>query len=570
MAPRARPAALRRPLEAQLTTLGQRILDAPGSEVIRGWAARAPGGFYAELLRVFHRRSVIARARARGLIPGSDASGHAAASARLAAEPALAPLFDPERTPRLAAVTLEELGEPPTFEGGPTEGLGWDHQHLLGFTAEIEGSGHLRLRRARAQGSRRRETSSYYTPAHVVEALLDHTLEPLIEALLAAEPRSPRPGADPAARELDLAIVDPACGTGHLLLAAARRLAARLAPSLGEPEVRGEGGGPASPGLACSPWLPRAAPAPPARAPGDPGGSALQHVIERCVFGLDADPDAVALASAGLWLEVGVPGARPARLAVGDAVLGSGAASLEAALGRDRFDCVLANPPWASHVGRQRDRRLAPEALVARYPALARWPALHAAFLLRTTRLLGPRGRAGLILPLQVADLEAYAALRAEVRQRATLARPVLDLGESAFAGVTQPAGIFTFAAGAEPAPSRAPWPIDGGAAVEAGREELLLRLEEHFAKRPTFPRGSFADPGVHTGNVGRRIVGSAPPPGPTLAAPIREGRDVVPFACLAPRRGSVSPAGRPPQHPNRHPLFQSLPCPQRAGCDKA
>jgi SAM-dependent methyltransferase len=61
----------------------------------------------------------------------------------------------------------------------------------------------------------RRANGAYYTPAPLIDLLLDHGLEPLLDRTT-----------DP----LQLRIADPACGDGRFLLAAARRIARRGAP----------------------------------------------------------------------------------------------------------------------------------------------------------------------------------------------------------------------------------------------------------------------------------------------------------------------------------------------------
>ena len=124
-----------------------------------------------------------------------------------------------------------------------------------------------------ATGHARRRSGSYFTPDNLVQALLDGALEPAIADALARQPVSPREAL------LALTIVDPACGSGHVLLAAARRLAAHVArhstndtPSAAEArQARGE-------------------------------------VISRCVFGVDLDPMAVELCKLSLWLEAAEPG----------------------------------------------------------------------------------------------------------------------------------------------------------------------------------------------------------------------------------------------------------------------
>jgi hypothetical protein len=143
-----------------------------------------------------------------------------------------------------------------------------------------------------AKGNARKTTGSYYTPDSLVQVLLDSALDPVVEATIAAHP------ADPAEALLGLAVVDPACGSGHFLLAAARRLAAHVA------RLRSSG----------SPT------------PGD-YRTALRQVVGRSVFGVDLNPMAVELCRVGLWMEAVEPG-RPlsfldSHIRHGNALLGT-------------------------------------------------------------------------------------------------------------------------------------------------------------------------------------------------------------------------------------------------------
>jgi len=130
---------------------------------------------------------------------------------------------------------------------------------------------------ATAGGNERKTTGSYYTPSSLIAELLDSALDPVIEDRLREA------GPDAAAREealLNLKVVDPAAGSGHFLVAAAHRIAKRLAAvRTGEDEP--------------SPEQTRAA---------------LRDVIGRCIYGVDINPMAVELCKVSLWLEAMEPG----------------------------------------------------------------------------------------------------------------------------------------------------------------------------------------------------------------------------------------------------------------------
>jgi hypothetical protein len=141
------------------------------------------------------------------------------------------------------------------------------------------------------RGHERKKTGSYYTPEALVKLLLDATLDPVLDA---AEARNP---ADPGAAILKLSILDPACGSGHFLLGAARRAAARIARL---------------------------------RSPGAPSQIEFQHalreVVAHCIHGVDRNPLAVELCKVALWIEALEPG-KPltfldARIRCGDSLIG--------------------------------------------------------------------------------------------------------------------------------------------------------------------------------------------------------------------------------------------------------
>jgi hypothetical protein len=124
-----------------------------------------------------------------------------------------------------------------------------------------------------AKGNARKTSGSYYTPDSLVQVLLDSALEPVIKETIAANPVKPEEAL------LNLSIVDPACGSGHFLLAAARRLAAHVARL----QVNG---------------TPSAA----------EYRHALRQVVGRCIYGVDLNPMAVELCQVALWMEAVEPG----------------------------------------------------------------------------------------------------------------------------------------------------------------------------------------------------------------------------------------------------------------------
>jgi hypothetical protein len=170
------------------------------------------------------------------------------------------------------------------------EELGGIYESLLEFVPRHDAAERTFTLEALA-GNDRKSSGSYYTPSALIDLVLDEALDPLLDDAEKSD--------DPAAALLALTVCDPACGSGHFLVAAARRIAARLA-SARTGEL-------------------------------DPTPSSLQtamhDVVERCIYGVDVNPMAAELAKVSLWLEALQPG-RPlnfldAHIKVGNALLGT-------------------------------------------------------------------------------------------------------------------------------------------------------------------------------------------------------------------------------------------------------
>ena len=206
-----------------------------------------------------------------------------------------------------------------------------------------------------AAGSERKTSGSYYTPTSLINCLLDSALDPVVdEAIKAAERMAsgewgmvedkfkaefvrysevnerdaqfaPLWSSTPLVIRhslfaehalLALKICDPACGSGHFLIAAAERLALHLA------RIR----------------------------TGDdqPSTMAVQHakrdVIGRCIYGVDLNPMAVELCKVSLWMEALDPG-RPLsfldhHIQCGNSLLGTTPALLKQGIPDEAFDPI--------------------------------------------------------------------------------------------------------------------------------------------------------------------------------------------------------------------------------------
>jgi hypothetical protein len=127
------------------------------------------------------------------------------------------------------------------------------------------------------KGSERKTSASYYTHPSLVQEIIKASLEPKIKETIKSNP------SNTAKALLELRIIDPACGSGHFLLAAARKLAIEIAQvnaeeysALGDLEnLRLE---------------------------------ALHAVIGNCIYGVDKNPLAVELCKCALWIEAALPG----------------------------------------------------------------------------------------------------------------------------------------------------------------------------------------------------------------------------------------------------------------------
>ena len=206
--------------------------------------------------------------------------------------PALAGLFAPDECPDLDAARLDNrallgalfhlawlrersgLVRVNWRDMGPDE-LGYVYEGLLELVPQITGGGRSFAFAGtdESRGHARKITGSYYTPDELVQLLLASALDPVIERTVDAHPE------DAVDALLELAIVDPACGSGHFLLAAARRLADRVAC------IRAGG-----------------TPTP------DDYQHALRDVVRRCIYGVDMNPLAVEICKVGLWMESIDPG----------------------------------------------------------------------------------------------------------------------------------------------------------------------------------------------------------------------------------------------------------------------
>jgi hypothetical protein len=343
---------LREAVEALLQDLGTGFLQGPSGEALK----EDPKALYEDLLRLTYRLLFLLVAEARGLLGGNElfqkafslhrllrlAENREAYTEDLDLWLGLKALFELLRNPGL------QVGEEPAarvvglevLNGGlfgtrlrlEEEPFAIENRHLLSalrhlaFVYDPEERAYKRVNYAAldveelgsvyeslldnapqvvwdggkwvlsfARSAERKKTGSYYTPEELVALVLKEALDPVVERKLKEA------GKDPKAQEealLSLKVIDPAAGSGHFLLGAARRLGRRLAQiRTGEEE-----------------------PSPEAYR------QAVRDVVRNCLYAVDLNPLAVELCRVALWMESHVPG-RPLsfldhRVKVGNSLVG--------------------------------------------------------------------------------------------------------------------------------------------------------------------------------------------------------------------------------------------------------
>ncbi|MCH6236662.1 Eco57I restriction-modification methylase domain-containing protein [Cognataquiflexum rubidum] len=203
--------------------------------------------------------------------------------------------FQDEQRKQLVKVNFGDLD---------VEEFGSVYQGLLEFEpvfSELETSPNFGF----IQGSERSSSGSHYTPEELVRPLIQHSLEYIIQDCITKPEerlKDPNPRLSKSQLQekalLAIKVCDISCGSGHILLSAARRIGTELA------KVRsGED---------------------------QPSPSALRHairdVIRECIYGVDKNPLAVELCKVALWLEAHNPG-EPLnfldhKIKYGDAIVG--------------------------------------------------------------------------------------------------------------------------------------------------------------------------------------------------------------------------------------------------------
>lgn len=238
----------------------------------------------------------------------------------------------------LASTVDRNILRPVNYRNLGSEELGSVYESLLEMHPEI----HIqatnpedRFRLMVAAGSERKTTGSYYTPTSLVNCLLDSALDPVLdEACKKPEPEKAL---------LALKVCDPACGSGHFLIAAAHRIAKRLAAiRAGEDE-----------------------PSP------EYYQHALRDVIGHSIYGVDINPMSVELCKVSHWMEAMEPG-RPLtflehHIKCGNSLLGTTPALLKKGIPDEAFKPIEGddNEFCTSYKRRNREERRGSRSLFA-------------------------------------------------------------------------------------------------------------------------------------------------------------------------------------------------------------
>lgn len=359
-----------------LLTLGEGFIQHPANDALRNALHNGDltkDAYFQQLLRLIYRLIFLFSVEERGLLHGNDESKPAQAARRAYAEgysvgrlrelclkrrtrnrfddhwqalrivfkglsegesrlalPALGGLFAVDQCLALDSASLDNAHllvamqklrwathngvlAPVDYRNMGPEELGSVYESLLELVPEIDlparKFGFIGLTsEGSTAGNARKLSGSYYTPDSLVQELIKSALDPVIEQRLAAQPESPIEAL------LAIRVIDPACGSGHFLLAAARRLAEKLA------QLRATDGEQTEQDFR----------------------HALREVVAKCIFGVDRNPMAIELARTALWLE-GFEEGRPLgfldhHLQVGDALLGlTDLKALELGIAKDAF-----------------------------------------------------------------------------------------------------------------------------------------------------------------------------------------------------------------------------------------
>ncbi|MCH2147842.1 MAG: N-6 DNA methylase [Phycisphaerales bacterium] len=337
------------------------------------------------------------------------------------------------------------------------------HESLLERIPWYDSSGTLH---AKAEDRKRRQNAgAFYTPMHVVDAMLDRALDPLLDRAEAE--------ADPLHAILALRVCDPACGSGHFLAQAGERIARRAAEHV-SPRDR---------------------------------SYVYAQVMRDCLHGAELDPLSAHVCRRRLWSLAGDAELSPStfeqRIHVGHGLVGAppgtgshaecnawcaghlGHSALEMIspihwhlIAEDGFDLVIGNPPFLNQLARDTslDRPIA-ALLRDRFGDEAKGYVDTAALFLRlAVDLVRPSGRVALLQPWSMLAARDTGGIRKSLARRTRLTNLWIALEHIFDAGVhvcapvlertTQRTGMLHRSSGSDFAPAE-PIELDMGHLIE-------------------------------------------------------------------------------------------------------
>jgi hypothetical protein len=399
------------------------------------------------------------------------------------------------------------------------------YETLIGHELELAASGEWRL----VLGRGRKRSGSFYTPPALTDVVAEAALTPLLSDIATLEPDQR------AAKLLGLSVCDPAMGAAAFLIEVGGKLCSALHAVWQEL------------GLQRS------------------SAEARTAIVRSVLHGVDSSRSAVAVAEAALWLFADSPelelheagrNLRHADALSGDSFLErplvsqtslkfARAATTESQPSRfdwqkqwpeiaerGGFDLVIGNPPWVAYAGRAA-QPLADEQrddYSRRFTSWRGYPTLHGLFIERAAEI-APRGVVALLVPSPVADLDGYRNVREALTRTHRPCEPLLEFGQDAFAGVTQP----SFALLAVPDPtgsSHRAWTLVERQRLNGHAEQLSApAVLELLVSAPRFPGELFREMGFQTTRLATlHLLCRSDHPEEGFRYPLLEGRDVREF----------------------------------------
>lgn len=336
-----------------------------------------------------------------------------------------------------------------------------------------------------ADRAMRKASGSFYTPQTIVDSIVAASLQPLVrerhsESILA-----------------DFSVLDPAMGSGHFLLAAIDYISQQLALQNSNSDLQ----------------------------------TLRQAVAERCIYGVDRDPEAVHAAELCIWLHCASPDWQfeEHQLRCGNSLTGplfseQSDQSQEQGLNwkvafpqvaaRGGFDAVVGNPPYVTQLS-------AAEQQAVRAWSRTTGRELDAFYLFveRALALVRSKGRCGMIIP-NVFMLQHNSAAFRRFLLSHTL-ESIIDYSFSAFGGVMVPTAVVIVQEGS-PAlnqqtilrtSSGERHSIEQASFLELPNQQFnlhLLKMAPLFKQiescSEALERFAYSHEGIHSGNIRHKL----------------------------------------------------------------